>query len=106
MDDHSQQGLKTDSPVQVTVLGETGAVSSGRITQSSSETVNLLVEKPAKPGAAIKLEGDDVLFLGEVSSCHPEGASFAISVELRHALYNTRELARLAKRLLDEADRL
>ena len=93
--------LKTDSPVQVTVLDEIAAVSSGRVTQSSSETVNLLTEKPANPGAAIKLEGDDVLFLGEVSSCRPEGAGFAMTVELRHALYNTRELALLAKRLLD-----
>ena len=93
--------LKADSPVQVTVLDETGAVSSGRVTQSSSEIVDLLVEKPANPGAAVKLEGDDALFLGEVSSCRPEGSSFVMTVELHHALYNTRELALLAKRLLD-----
>lgn len=98
--------LETDSSVQVTVLDQPGSVSSGRIVQSSSETVNLLAEKPAKPGDAIKLEADDALFLGEVSSCQPEGPGFAIRVELHHALYNTKELARLAKRLLDEMDHL
>jgi len=106
MDSHPLPGLETDSPVQVTVLDDTDAVSSGRITQSSSENVSLIAEKPAQPGAAIKLEGDDVLFLGEVSSCHSEDAGFAIDVEIHHALYNTRELARLAKRLLDEMDHL
>jgi hypothetical protein len=98
--------LETNSTVQITVLDDTAVVSPARITQSSTETVSLLAEKPAKPGAAIKLEGDDVLFLGEVSSCHSEGAGFAISVEIHHALYNTRELAQLAKRLLDEMDHL
>lgn len=100
------RSLKPDSSVKITILREAEDASSGRVTQSLGDTVDLRVEKPARPGDAIKLEGDDVLFLGEVSSCHPEGAGFVVSVEIEHALYNIRELARLAKRLLDEADRL
>lgn len=106
MDDHSQSGLKTNSPVQVTVLSETDVKSPGRVTQYSNESLELVAKTPASPGAAVKIEGDDVLFLGEVSSCRTQGDSFVLNVELQHAIYNTRELARLAKRLLDEAERL
>ena len=98
--------IEPNSPVQVTVLSENDTKSLGRITQCSKESVELVATTPAPPGAAIKIEGDDVLFLGEVSSCRTEGDSFVVSVEVKHAIYNTRELARLASRLLDEAERL
>ena len=100
------ENLKLHSSVKLTILRESEDTSPGRVTQTLGDTVDLHVEKPATPGDAIKLEGDDVLFLGEVSSCTPEGDGFAVSVEIEHALYNTRELARLAKHLLDDAGRL
>jgi hypothetical protein len=53
-------------------------------------------------GAAVKVEWSDTLLLGEVCYCRPEGKGFAIGLRLEHAVYNTSELARLAKRLLDE----
>jgi hypothetical protein len=97
--------LHTGEPVQVTVLVEQESGSSGTIAKSANDNVELLVDKPAPVGAAIKLEGADSLFLGEIFSCRTEGEKFALGVELQHALYNTAELARLAKRLLDEDKR-
>ena len=99
------RSLKPESSVKITILREAEDASSGRVTQMLGDTVDLHVEKPARPGDALKLEGDDVLLLGEVSSCRPEGDGFAVRVEIDHALFNTRELARLAKHLLDEAGR-
>jgi hypothetical protein len=39
-----------------------------------------------------------------VSYCRPAGAGFAIGLEIEHALYHTEELARLARRILDDAE--
>jgi hypothetical protein len=99
MDYHHQ--LQAGEPVQVTVLVEGEGGSPGTVAQSRNDNVELLIGKPAPFGAAVKLEGSDSLFLGEILSCRPEGDKFAVRVELRHALYNTQELARLAKRILD-----
>ena len=88
--------------MQVTVLVEREAACAGTIAASSNESVELLSEHPAPAGSAVKLESDGALFLGEVSSCKPSGQGFSIWIELRHALYNTEELARFARRILEE----
>ena len=98
--------MEINEPVKFTVLGENEATGVGRVAKSSSHAVELLTDQATALGAAVKLEKDQTLFLGEVCSCRPEGDGFAIGVELRHALYNTHDLARLAKRLLDESGRL
>ena len=103
MDLRSQLRLETDKPVHVTVLGECETKLLGRITNYSTYGLGLLVEKRLPIGAAVKVEWSHTLLLGEVSHCRPEGDGFAIGLELEHALYNTAELARLAKRLLHES---
>ena len=103
MDDRRK--LQTGEPVQVTVLLECEAGTTGTVANSLHDNIELLLEKPAPVGAAIKVDGGDMLFLGEIYSCRPEGGKFAVGIELQHALYNTAELARLAKRILDEDER-
>jgi hypothetical protein len=103
MDD--KRKLQTGEPVQVTVLLECEAAAAGTVANSLNGNIELLVGKPAPLGAAVKVDGGDMLFLGEIYSCRPEGGKFTIGVELQHALYNTAELARLAKRILDEDER-
>ena len=103
MDHHRQ--LRAGETLHVTVLPEREAGSPGTVAKHSGERVELLVDEPARAGAAVKLEGDDTLFLGEVCSCRPLGASFAVIVELQHALYDTQALARFARRILDEDER-
>jgi hypothetical protein len=111
LDDHrnsmelrSQPRLETNEPVHVTVMGESETKFLGRITDYSSRGLGLLADGPAPQGAAVKVEWGDTLLLGEVCYCHPEGEGFAIGLDVEHALYHTEELARLAKRLLDEAE--
>ena len=104
MELRSQPRLETDEPVHVTVLGESETKFLGRITNYSSRGLGLLAEQPAPQGAAVKVEWGDTLLLGEVCYCHPEGEGFAIGLDVEHALYHTEELARLARRILDEAE--
>ncbi len=100
----SRAHIRSDSnePVHVTLLGDSQKTLLGRITNNSKHGIGLLIEEPAPIGSAVKVEWDSTLLLGEVCYCRAEGNSFAIGLELEHALYNTAELGRLAKRLLDE----
>jgi hypothetical protein len=103
MDLRSQLRLEADEPVHVTVLGESETKLLGRVTNYSAHGIGLVIEARVSIGAAVKVEWSDTLLLGEVCYCQPTQGGFAIGLELEHALYNTSELARLAKRLLDEA---
>ena len=105
MDSRSQPGLETDEPVHVTVLGECDTKFLGRITNSSTRGIGLRIDRLVPLGSAVKVEWGQTLLLGEVRYCRPEGDGFTIGLDLEHALYHTEELARLARRLLEE-DRL
>jgi hypothetical protein len=102
MDSRSQPRLETDEPVHVTVLGECDTKFLGRITNSSTRGIGLVVDRRVLLGSAVKVEWGHTLLLGEVRYCRPEGDGFAIGLDLEHALYHTEELARLARRLLEE----
>jgi hypothetical protein len=103
MDLRSQLRLETDEPVHVTVLGECETKLLGRVTNYSAHGMGLVIDAPVSIGEAVKVEWSNTLLLGEVCYCQPAEKGFAIGLQLEHALYNTSELARLAKRLLDEA---
>ena len=102
MDSCPQPPLETNEPVHVTVLGECDTKFLGRITDSSTRGIGLLIDRRVPLGCAVKVEWGHTLLLGEVRYCRPEGDDFAIGLDLEHALYHTEELARLASRLLEE----
>src|SRR5437879_2498150 len=101
----SRPQLCPGQPVRLTVLVEPETGVPARVLEASPAAIKVLIDKPADAGAAIRLEGENTLFLGEVRSCRYSGGQFALDIELRHALYNTQELARLARRLLHEDER-
>jgi hypothetical protein len=104
MELRSQPRLEIDEPVHVTVLGESETRFLGRIANYSGNGIGLFAEGPALEGSALKVEWRDTLLLGEVRYCRPEGEGYAIGLDVEHALYHTEELARLARRILDEAE--
>src|SRR6266851_2835498 len=95
--------LEADEPVHVTVLGECETELLGRVTDYTAQGIGLVIDARVSVGTAVKVEWSNTLLLGEVCYCRPAGKGFAIGLQLEHALYNTIELARLAKRLLDES---
>jgi hypothetical protein len=103
MDLRSQPRWQTNEPVQVTVLGETETGFPGRITNFSSYGIGLLTDCPVAMGEAVKVEWGQTLLLGEVCHCKAVEKGFSVGLSLEHALYDTLQLAELAKRLLDEA---
>jgi hypothetical protein len=89
---------ETDAPVHVTVLGESEAKVPARITNFSDDGIGLLVSNPLAIGAAVKVEWNITLLLGEVCHCSGCAEGFSIGLHLEHALHNTAELAEFAKR--------
>ncbi|MGH9722824.1 MAG: hypothetical protein ACRD8O_21660 [Bryobacteraceae bacterium] len=92
-------------PVQVTVLGNSPSTQEARIQECAGRAVLVEVDQRLPPGAAVKVEYDRTLLLGEVAGCRAEGDHYTASLEVAHALYNTDALARLARRLLCEEAR-
>jgi hypothetical protein len=97
-----QACLEGAGPVRVTILGGAGKQMAGRAIRFCDQGLRLVVDEAAPPGAALLVEWDDSEVLGEVCSCERRPDGFAIELSIEHALVGTRELARLANRLLGE----
>ena len=94
--------LEPGDAVALTILSRSEVHAPGRIAAHRHDSVELHSTIPARTGEAVKLEGERTMFLGEVRGCRPHADGFALEIALRHALYDTVELARLARKLLDE----
>lgn len=55
-----------------------------------------------QPGAAVRLDLEEAMYLGEVCYCAAQGRGFAIGVEVQHSLLHLPSLDRLVKRLCGE----
>ncbi|MGH8247722.1 MAG: hypothetical protein ACREUU_14980, partial [Gammaproteobacteria bacterium] len=71
------------------------------IEERSFRGLKLDLAEGLSPGTAVKVEFDDVLLLGEVVHCRRHGFRFTVGLELEHAVYGTRDLARLAEAIRD-----
>lgn len=102
MDERSSLRIKADQAVRLTLLDETGEEFGGRILNYSRDGLGLLLERPVQLDTPVKIAWDNRLLLAEVCYCRPEGDGFAAGVCVRHALFDTEELAHLARRLLGD----
>jgi hypothetical protein len=104
MEQPRQPRFEGTGPVRVTFLGGDRKPIEGRALGVSDEGLRLLVQEAAALGAALRVEWDDSEVLGEVRYCESRPDGFALGVSIEHALVGTRELARLANRLLGESE--
>jgi hypothetical protein len=103
--DRNSTPPQTTAPVEVTVLSHPEARFVARVTDCSATRLELTTGSPVARGATVKVEWGETLLLGEVRHCHARDEGFAVGVSVEHALYHTQELARLARRLLEEDTR-
>src|SRR5690348_10249178 len=94
--------LRPGDTVALTILSDPALTCNGEIHSRTPSCVELLSSVPAAPGAAVKLEAEQELFLGEVRFYRQILSGYALDIGLCHALYDTLELARLSRKLLDE----
>ena len=60
--------------------------------------MELAAGERVEPGAALRIDSSDAVWLGEVEACEPADDGFSIRVRLRHVLRDFETLARLAER--------
>jgi hypothetical protein len=78
-----------DQAVQVEVLGEKPAAGTGRILELSGKRLRLAAGLKLTAGAAVRLQWDGQMLLGEVLSSEPDGCWMEIS----HMLLDTTALS-------------
>ncbi len=102
MDQRRQPRLDANGPARVTLLGEQKREIAGRAASFANQALKLVLQEPVPAGAPLMVEWEDSEILGEVRYCERVDDGFAVGVSIEHALMGTRELARLASRLLGE----
>ena len=76
---------KPEQPVQFSVLGDGACAGPARIQELSGKRMRLSAALPIKTGAAVRLEWDGQLVLGEVLNIEPPG----FWIEIHHLLLDT-----------------
>ncbi len=104
MDRRREPRYGANEPALMTVLDADGRSMAGRIADMSGRGMKLVVEDAVPAGTAVQVDWAEALLLGEVCYCAPlEGGGYALGLSFEHALFDTAELARLARKLLGEA---
>lgn len=94
--------LQPGHPVRLSVIGEAEPPLEATVENVSGSGVRLGAGRPLKPGAAVRLDLEEALYLGEVCYCAPQGLRYVIGVELQHSLLHLPSLERLVQRLCGE----
>jgi hypothetical protein len=102
MDERRELRIETDQLVRITMLDESAAEFDGRIVNHSRTGLGVFLDRSVPTETPLKIVWDNRLLLGEVCYCRPEAQGFSAGVCLAHALFNTDELANLARRLLGD----
>jgi hypothetical protein len=93
----------------VLVLGEEAGVSAplhARIIDISERGMSFKTMEPLPVGAAVRIDLDDNLLLGEVCHCSAMEGGYLCGVELEHVLSRVADLARLVRGIMGDPNPL
>jgi hypothetical protein len=94
MEQRREPRFRSDQPVVVTVLNEPEVRLEARVRNASGRGLGLVTPIPVPPGAAIRIEMDDGMVLGETIYCRSDRDGHFIGVELDQVLVGLTELSR------------
>jgi PilZ domain len=94
MDQRREPRFEADQPVVVTVLTEPQSRMDARVRNASGRGIGLVTQRTISPGAAIRIELDDAIVLGEAIYCRDDRDGHFIGVELDQVLVGLTELGR------------
>ncbi len=89
-------------PVELTVLGSSEGPGPAQAIEFSGHGLQLVVHRPVPVNAAVKVEGDDWLMLGEVCYCRQQGMTYVVGLQIEQTLEGLKKLAELNESLLSE----
>jgi hypothetical protein len=102
MEHRREPRVPFDRPVALTLLGDREIRLSASVKNASPRGIGVMTAQPLSPGAALKIEIGDSIFLGEVMySRNAEGGYFS-GIELTQVLTGLAALSRLAREFNDQ----
>lgn len=94
MEQRREPRFEADQAVVVTILGEQPTRLEARVRNASGKGLGLFMSRMIHPGAAIRIEIEDAIVLGESIYCRKEPDGYFIGVELDQVLVGLTELGR------------
>jgi hypothetical protein len=101
MERRREARIRTDKPVELTVLGSEESSGPAQAIEFSGHGLQVVLHRPIPVNAAVKVEGDDWMMLGEVCYCRQEGIHFVAGLKIDQTLDNLQELSKLNENLLN-----
>jgi hypothetical protein len=95
MEQRREPRFQADQPVMVTILSDPEVRMNALVKNASGRGLGLIVKTPVRPGAAIRIEIDDSMVLGEAIYCRMESEGHFVGVELDQVLVGLTELRRI-----------
>lgn len=94
MEQRREPRFEAEQEVAVTVLGECEVQQVAKVKNASGRGLALEMPGPVAPGAAIKIQFDDAVVLGEAVYCRRSPDACLVGVELDQVLCGLTELGR------------
>jgi hypothetical protein len=94
MDQRREPRFESDQAVVVTILSEQPTRVAARVRNASGRGMGLVLPDRVESGAAIRIEIEDAVVLGEAIYCRKDGEGYFIGVELDQVLVGLTELGR------------
>jgi hypothetical protein len=90
-----QYNLLEGQQIRLTILGSEEWSGDGRLLQVNTGTVSVQCTTGIPMGAALRIDADDVLLLGECRRCELDGSQFRAEVGLKQIIPSMSNLAKL-----------
>jgi hypothetical protein len=103
MNQRREPRFVTDQSVVVTVLGDHEMQHIAKIRNASGRGLSIEIPSPVPPGAAIKIESQDSILLGEAVYCKGGQGPYLVGVELDQVLCGLTELGRRLQEFATDA---
>jgi hypothetical protein len=103
MERRKEPRLYVSQPVTVTLIeGRVRRLIEACVLDISNSGLQLRLPTPLPCGAAIEIEGEDALAVGEVCRCEPEKGAYRVGVKVSQTLSSLMELELLNRALIGE----
>jgi len=100
----SEVRFEVDRPVRITELDAQPLRWTGTVRNLSGRGMQLTAPQAIRPGTAIRVDAENIMFLGEVCYCVPETGGYCVGLMVEHILTGLDELERLNQGLFGELD--
>lgn len=103
MDRRREPRFETSTRVRVTLLGDDEVALDGRMVEISDCGMRLMLDRPLPVSAAVRVDYDDTLLLGEVCHATQQGEDYVVGLALDQVLHELTKLNQLAQAFLDDS---